>query len=394
MPRVSANFIHTSDWHLGKPFAGIEDPDKQASVRRGRIEVLTRLGDLARDRGAEFVLVAGDLFDSIQPTNATVAQAFEVIGQMGVPVYAIPGNHDHAGPGGPWGQDFVKRQIADLAPNFKILLEPKPMERDSAVILPCPLLEKFTNTDPTQWLRKDWAGAEAADKPRIVLAHGSVWNFSGADLDDESEENRPANQIDLDRLPSDELDYVALGDWHGLKELGENCWYSGTPEPDRFPKGEEYQSGQSLVVNARRGESPEVEPVNTAQLQWLSQAFNFDAEQTPAVLKDLIDHRLEGLGQECLLDLELSGDLNLTGRAKLDQLVVNLDALLLRVKLNQVAVKTTPDKEELLAHTEAEGNPLIESVAGRLVGMLNQGGETEALALAALNQLHAARKDD
>ena len=94
------------------------------------------------------------------------------------------------------------------------------------------------------------------------------------------------------------------------------------------------------------------------------------------------------------MDLELSGDLNLTGRAKLDQLVVNLEALLLRVKLNQVAVKTTPDKEELLAHTEAEGNPLIESVAGRLVGMLNQGGETEALALAALNQLHAARKDD
>lgn len=391
---MPATFIHTADWHLGKPFAGIVEMDKQAEVRKERIEVLTRLGHLARDRGAEFVLVAGDLFDSIQPTKTTVAQAFEVIGQMGVPIYAIPGNHDHAGPGGPWGQEFVQQQMADLAPDFKILLEPQPVELDSAVILPCPLLEKFTNTDPTQWLRGDWTGAVAADKPRVVLAHGSVWNFSGADLEDESEEHRPANQIDLDRLPRQELDYVALGDWHGLKELGGNCWYSGTPEPDRFPKGEEYQSGQSLVVNARRGESPEVEPVNTAQLQWLRQTFSFDAEQTPAMLKEMIDHRLEGLGQQCLLDLELSGELNLTGRAELDQLVVNLEALLLRVKLNQAAVKTTPDKEELLAHTEAGGNPLIESVANRLVEMLAQGGEKEALALAALNQLHTARKDN
>jgi len=389
-----ATFIHTADWHLGKPFAGIVDPDKQAEVRKERIEVLTRLGHLARKRDAEFVLVAGDLFDSIQPTKATVAQAFEVIGQMGVPIYAIPGNHDHAGPGGHWGQEFVQQQMAHLAPDFKILLEPQPVELDSAVILPCPLLEKFTNTDPTNWLRGDWAGKVAADKPRVVLAHGSVWNFSGADLDDESEEHRPANQIDLDRLPSEELDYVALGDWHGLKKLDGKCWYSGTPEPDRFPKGEEYQSGRALVVKAQRGELPGVLEEPTAQLQWLRQAFIFDAEQTPALLKEMIDDLLEGLGQQCLLDLELSGELNLTGRAELDQLVVNLEALLLRVKLNQAAVKTTPDKEELLAHTEAGGNPLIESVANRLVEMLDQGGEQEALALAALNQLHAARKDD
>lgn len=391
---MKAIFIHSADWQLGKPFGGIIDADKQARVRRERIDVLGRLGGLAREREAEFVLVAGDLFDSINPTNETVAQTFEVIGQMGLPVLAIPGNHDHGGPSGPWEQDFVLRQIKDMAPNFRVLLNAEPFELDTAIILPCPLLDKHTAKDPTGWLRDEqsaWVGL--GDKPRVVLAHGSVHGFTGKDADEESVEHRPPNMVDLDRLPEGELDYIALGDWHGMKNVGAKAWYSGTPEPDRFPKGQEYLAGQVLVVQAGRGDEAGVEPVPVAGLRWLNEEFFFTEENGPAQLKQLIDEQLDGGGAGCLLRLHLKGSLNLSARANLNELRETWEALLLRLKLDD-ATQTTPDEEEMAALTQRAADPLISRVARELAGQMNGDGKDAEMARTALIQLHGICGED
>jgi DNA repair exonuclease SbcCD nuclease subunit len=387
---MKAIFIHSADWQLGKPFGGIIDTDKQACVRRERIDVLGRLGDLAREREAEFVLVAGDLFDSIHPTNETVAQTFEVIAKMGLPVLAIPGNHDHGGPGGPWEQDFVLRLIKDMAPNFRILLDAEPVEMDTAIILPCPLLTKHTTTDPTEWVRDGqpaWEGL--GDKPRVVLAHGSVHDFASKDADEESMEHRPLNMIDMDRLPASELDYIALGDWHGMKQVGGKAWYSGTPEPDRFPKGEDYLAGQALVVRASRGDEPEVKPVTVAGLRWMDEEFFFTEDNGPVQLKGRIDERLEGSGASCLLRLRLEGSLNLAAWAQLDKMRETWEALLLRLKLDD-STQTTPDETEMMALTQRAADPLISRVAGELVNQMNGEGDDANIARTALIQLHAA----
>src|ERR1700722_10587335 len=97
---MNRRFIHTADWQPGKPFAGIEDPQKRALVQQERIEVIWRIGEVARKHQAQFVLIAGDLFDSSTASKATVSAACSAIGQLEIPVLAIPGNHDHGGPGG------------------------------------------------------------------------------------------------------------------------------------------------------------------------------------------------------------------------------------------------------------------------------------------------------
>jgi DNA repair exonuclease SbcCD nuclease subunit len=58
------NFLHTADWQIGKPFAGIRDERKRTLVQHARTEAIKRIGAVAKDAGAEFLLVAGDLFDS------------------------------------------------------------------------------------------------------------------------------------------------------------------------------------------------------------------------------------------------------------------------------------------------------------------------------------------
>ena len=98
------------------------------------------------------------------------------------------------------------------------------------MLLPCPLLRKAEPVDPTAWLRKldftPWG-----DQPRIVLAHGSIQGFGAEDSSDTDDENPPVptNRIDLAALPAGEIDYVALGDWHGLKQVGPRAWYCRLP---------------------------------------------------------------------------------------------------------------------------------------------------------------------
>jgi hypothetical protein len=177
-------FLHTADWLIGKPFVGIRDERKRALTQNSRLEAIKRIGDIARREGSEFVVVAGDLFDSPSADKSTVSAACSAIGQLRMPVFAIPGNHDHGGPGNLWEQDFFIRERDALAQNLIVLLEASPYETDSAVFLPCPLLRRSVAGDPTAWLRDSrvYAGL-SPDKPRIVIAHGSTPCFSSPWVD-------------------------------------------------------------------------------------------------------------------------------------------------------------------------------------------------------------------
>ena len=89
--------------------------------------------------GAAFIVVAGDVFDSSQATKATVSAACAAIGSLQVPVFIIPGNHDHAGAGSIWEQPFFKREQEQLAPNLRVILTPEPVILENVIIFPAPL---------------------------------------------------------------------------------------------------------------------------------------------------------------------------------------------------------------------------------------------------------------
>jgi hypothetical protein len=385
---MSVTFIHTADWQVGKPFAGIEDPDKRATVRNQRVAAIQRIGETAQARGAAFVLVAGDLFDSPSPTNASVAAALAAIGGIGLPVLAIPGNHDHGGPGGPWNQNFFTTQREKFAPNLQILLEPQPVELADAVILPCPLVRRHEPDDTSAWLRDPALDLDAfGGKPRIVLAHGSVQGFGGQD-DDEDAGGAP-NRIDLERLPAGRFDYIALGDWHGVKQINPQAWYAGTPEPDRFPKGADNRPGHILLVTATRGGHPSVEEIATGRLGWHSLDFTFAGDESVAELAARI-HELSGGRAGCdLLHLGLAGSLGIAAASRLESLLEATRAALLRLKLADRST-LAPSGDEIEALTRRAADPLVAAVAARLLAECDGYGEDVAVARLALRELHAA----
>lgn len=386
---MTTRFIHTADWQLGKPFAGVQDLAKRAVLQHERVAALARIGAAAQSYGADFVVVAGDAFDSTHATKATVAAACSAIGALRVPVYLIPGNHDHGGPGSVWDQPFFRREAAELCPNLQVLLTPAPVETETAVLFPCPLLRRHDAMDTTAWLRSPSALANVAtaEKPRIVIAHGSTQSFGSAAEDDEGDE-AGHNLLDLTRLPPGTYDYVALGDWHGTKQLAASAWYCGTPERDRFPKGPDHDAGNVLAVSVERGSAPQVQRIPTARMGWHRLEIAFADDESVPQLAARLEALLGQRAGEDLLRLELQGSLGLDATTRLEHLLESYEARLIRLKLvNRTVV--APSADELAGLTTRASDPLVARVASKLVARAAGDTEDAAIARVALRELHA-----
>ena len=388
---MTTRFLHTADWQIGKNYDRISDDDKRGRLRQARLDSLEKLGDVAREKKADFLLAAGDLFDSPTSDKNTLAAGLGAIGKIGIPVYAIPGNHDHGGPAGFWETDYFLGQKNDLAPNLTVLLKPEPFETETAWILPCPLVRRADASDPTGWIRSaELERIQAGNKPVILFAHGSTQSFGGGSSygDEEGDESAP-NLIRLAQLPSGLVDYAALGDWHGTKEIETWAFYSGTHEPDRFAKGGDHDPGNILFVEVERGRKVRTEKIRTALTGWHALNFEFTDENSLELLQQKFAELFGDRVDKDLLQLKLSGRLGLEARTQLDTLLDKLSARLLRLKLED-GVQVAPTVEEIseLAHRTAD--PLIGLVAKTLIEKCRQPGEEADTASLALQELFTA----
>ena len=84
-------FLHTSDWHIGKTLRG-HRRDEECH------ETLAEVLEIARDRQVDYVLIAGDVFDSAMPSpedERIVFGFFRELAGARIPAVVIGGNHDH-----------------------------------------------------------------------------------------------------------------------------------------------------------------------------------------------------------------------------------------------------------------------------------------------------------
>jgi DNA repair exonuclease SbcCD nuclease subunit len=245
-------FIHTSDWQIGKPFRNFEDR-VAGRLEGARLKSIDRIASIAESHEARHVMVAGDVYDGQSLPLKTLMQPMRRMERAALLTWwLLPGNHDPARAQGVW----ERVRAEGLPDNVRVLARPEAVQVEPGVfVLPAPLAAHNLADDPTAWMD---SYASPAGAIRIGLAHGSIKGFGSL--------VESAVSIHPERAVKAKLDYLALGDWHGVAKINARTWYSGTPEPDRFPDN---VPGSVLAVSvAGPGAVPEVVAKASAEFVW------------------------------------------------------------------------------------------------------------------------------
>jgi DNA repair exonuclease SbcCD nuclease subunit len=288
-------FIHTADWQLGCKYSStLRSAD---GLRSARLDAVKQIIAVAEKQGVDFIVAAGDLLEHNLVDNGTIEQMAHIVSSSAVPVYLLPGNHDPLMPDSPYERkpDLFKN-------NAHILSEQKPVSVKGGTLYPCPLKKKASREDPTLWIPP----RDSKDGIRIGIAHGSAGYSNPDDF-----------PIDPKAAHNLQLDYLALGHWHGTKKIDDRTWYCGTPEPTNFGEN----PGNVLLVEVEKVSStPAVKQLSVATHIWHTITMTLHGSVDFEILKNkisefrnpntLIKVKLDGtLPQSDLMMLEsLTGD--------------------------------------------------------------------------------------
>src|SRR5260370_13794068 len=108
---IVLRLLHTADWHLGRRFPSFPE-EGQKKLSRARMDVVTRILDVARRNAVNAVLCVGDIFDDPDPAPdfwEGLARTFRSHAGPHPPLFLIPGNHDPLTPESVWAPGHAFR---------------------------------------------------------------------------------------------------------------------------------------------------------------------------------------------------------------------------------------------------------------------------------------------
>lgn len=360
-------FLHTADWQMGRAFTRFETEDGAALVE-ARFEAIETLARLANEHHCDAVLVAGDVFDAQTVSDRTIRRVFNATKGFAGPWVMLPGNHDAALAESVWTR---AQRLGAVPENVHLALQPGVinLETEHLSVLCAPLTQRHTYGDLTEPL----SGYETPEGfLRIGLAHGSVQGLLPDEIDS-------TNPIAPNRAEASRLDYFALGDWHGTKQIDERTWYSGTPEPERFRNNE---AGNALIVEVSEpGATPSVTRLPTGRYQW------HQFRETLAVHSDLeqLLERLNTLPESAVVDLRLDGSVTLAGEETLLKALSVAEARFRSLRCERSGLQLTPTDEDIAA-LKADGyvGEVVESLRERQEGTQDDAARDALAILASL----------
>ncbi|MGW4636268.1 exonuclease SbcCD subunit D [Nocardia sp. NPDC004415] len=251
--------LHTSDWHIGRTFHGVDLLADQAWV-------LSAVAELVTAEAVDVVVVPGDIYDRSIPSADAITvcnRGFEAIRAAGATIVATSGNHDspaRLGAGASFaaaGGLHLCTRVADADRPVLLAdadgevafygipyLEPEitraelgvPQARSHAEILAAAMAR---------------INADRATRPgvrSVVLAHAFVVGGEATG----SERSISVGGVETVPMSAfDGIDYVALGHLHSPQTLAESVRYSGSPLPYSFGENSHRKAVWIVDLDAR-----------------------------------------------------------------------------------------------------------------------------------------------
>ncbi len=210
--------VHLSDIHLGFRQYQRQTPTGINQREADIATSLRRVIDTVVGLRPDLVLIAGDVFHTVRPTNPAILHAFLQFSRMmqllpDTTVVMVAGNHDtpRTAETGcilrlfkPLGINVVDGEAQRI-----------PVDKHDLMVLAVPDMQgKRPVLEP-----------DPAAKYNILLLHGEITGVLpkyGGELD------RSPMEITQQELAPDKWDYVALGHYHVYRSVAPNAFYSGS----------------------------------------------------------------------------------------------------------------------------------------------------------------------
>lgn len=207
-------FLHISDIHLGTYFLKDTIIGKDSDERRQELWVtFQRTLDFAREENAEFVLIAGDLFENSSFTISNLDRLAYIFHQFSdLEFYIVAGNHDYISP----KFNYLKDISGDNVHFFDAKLDFYEISKLNVRIYGFSWDRLEINEIPFDFPKLDGTFYN------VLLLHT---NFQ-----------KPSNYLplSLSNLENVNFNYFAFGHIHYHHEVYKNAYYSGSPEPLKF----------------------------------------------------------------------------------------------------------------------------------------------------------------
>ena len=289
-------FIHFADAHLDSPFRGLSflPSEEFNQIYQAADQSLKRIVDLALAEKVDLVLIAGDTFDSSQPSPRAqlfFAEQVKRLTDAQIQVVMIFGNHDH-----------MKQEdlLVSPSPYFKLLGNSETVEQAT-----------FTTDEGFNY---DVIGFSylnnhiTEDKIPEFPAKGKNYTFG---LMHAQEKSATASQnvyapFTVDELQNLNYDYFALGHIHARNNLSSTPWivYPGNIQGRHI--NEMGAKGCYLGEIDENSGKTTIDFKETGPILWQGTKINLEGAISKADLQAKIIAKLES-GQKTYFSLTIAG---------------------------------------------------------------------------------------
>jgi DNA repair exonuclease SbcCD nuclease subunit len=275
---MALRFIHTSDLQLGMTRWYLSE-DARHRFTQDRIDAIRRLGDLATEHQAKFIVVAGDVFESNQVAAQTVKRALKAFEAVPVPVFLLPGNHDPLDA----GSVFRQRQFTEHCPDHvRVVQDTEPLQvpgLDGAEVVGAPWFGKHPLSDLVAEMS---SGLGPALGWRVAVGHGAVSTLSPDAINPAIIDVQTVHEA----ISSGKFQYLALGDRHSATVVEHGVYYSGAPVATDF---DEIDPGKCLLVELVRDSEPKVTPLRVSDWQFVNRDWDINGAEDVAAFRAWLD---------------------------------------------------------------------------------------------------------
>lgn len=253
---------HLADLHLGFRAYHRVTPRgmnvREADVADAFRQAVDRTIALAPD----LVLVAGDVFHTVRPSNTAIADAFRQVCHLterlpGVPVVLLAGNHDSPRSSDTGNILTLFREIEGVV---VVAEEARPVH--------LPEIGTTVLCLPHNALATEEGAAAAAIEPdpaarhNVLMLHGTVSGKSAEEKIRYVSEYGGATVEDT-AIGPERWDYVALGHYHIATSLAPNMWYAGGIERTSTNVWEESRGEKGFLLYDTQTREAAFHPLET-----------------------------------------------------------------------------------------------------------------------------------